>query len=120
MCILLYVKLLWCSGTTQIITMWAPWYMCILLYVKLIWCSGTTQIYGQLEKGGLGICAFFYMLNLISVVVLHKSLVNWRRGPWYMCILVYVSLTQCSSIPWICGQLMGVTLDLGICPFCYM
>ena len=53
--------------------------MCILLYVKLLWCSGTTQIYGQLEKGGLGICAFFYMLNLISVVVLHSSMVDWRR-----------------------------------------
>ena len=25
------------------------WYMCILLYVKLIWCSGIPQIYGQLE-----------------------------------------------------------------------
>ena len=35
--------------------------MCILLYVKLIWCSGITYIYGQLEEGGLGIYAFFYM-----------------------------------------------------------
>ena len=37
--------------------------MCILLYVKLIWCSGIPQIYGQLEEGdpsALGICAFFY------------------------------------------------------------
>ena len=23
-----------------------PWYMCILLYVKLIWCSGIPYIYG--------------------------------------------------------------------------
>ena len=29
-----------------------PEYMCILLYVKLIWCSGIPQIYGQLEEGG--------------------------------------------------------------------
>ena len=28
-------------------------YMCILLYVKLIWCSVITQIYGQLEEGAL-------------------------------------------------------------------
>ena len=26
-------------------------YMCILLYVKLIWCSGVAEIYGQLEEG---------------------------------------------------------------------
>ena len=35
--------------------------MGILLYVKLIWCSGVAQIYGQLEEEGLGICAFCYM-----------------------------------------------------------
>ena len=27
--------------------------MCILLHVKFIRCSGTTQIYGQLEDGAL-------------------------------------------------------------------
>ena len=27
--------------------------MCILLYVKLIWCSGILYIYGQLEEGAL-------------------------------------------------------------------
>ena len=26
--------------------------MCILLYVKLNWCSTITQIYGQLEEEG--------------------------------------------------------------------
>ena len=38
--------------------------MCILLYVKLIWYSGITQIHVQLEEGdtsALGISAFFYM-----------------------------------------------------------
>ena len=28
------------------------WYLCILLYVKLMWCSGVAQIYGQLEERG--------------------------------------------------------------------
>ena len=58
-----------------------PWYMCILLYVKLIWCSGIPYIYGQLEGGtsALHIFAFFYMLNLCGVVVLHRCMVNWRR-----------------------------------------
>ena len=64
MCILLYVKFIWCISITQIygqLEEGGPWYLCILLYVKLIWCSAITQIYGQLEEGGLGICAFFYM-----------------------------------------------------------
>ena len=78
-------------------------YMCILLYVKLIWCSGIPYIYG-----GRGvhchICAFCYMLNLFGVVVFHRSMVNWR-GPWYMCILLYVKLIWCSGIPYIYGQL---------------
>ena len=61
--------------------------MCILLYVKLIWCSGIPYIYGRLEGGtsALIICAFCYMLNLFGVVVFHRSLVNCRRGA-----LVYV------------------------------
>ena len=45
-----------------------PRYMFILLYVKLIWCSGIPQMYSQLEDGGLGRCAFWYMLNLCGVV----------------------------------------------------
>ena len=64
MCILLYVKLNWCSTITQIYGQLGeegPWYLCILLYVKLNWCSTITQISGQLEEEGLGICAFFYM-----------------------------------------------------------
>ena len=32
-----------------------PGYMCILLYVKLIWCSGVPEIYCQLEEG-VGVC----------------------------------------------------------------
>ena len=40
-------------------------YMCILLYMKCIWCSGVALIYGQLEEGAgqsaIGIFAFCYM-----------------------------------------------------------
>ena len=35
-------------------------YMCILLYVKLIWCSGFLEMYAQLEGGmsdiGMSVC----------------------------------------------------------------
>ena len=99
-----------------------PWYMCILLYVYLLWCSGFPYIYGQLEEGtsALSICAFCYIWNLFSVVVFHTSMVNWRRGPWYMCILLYVQLLWCSSFPYIYGQLEEGTSALSICAFCYM
>ena len=84
--------------------------MCILLYVKLLWCSGIPYIYGQLEGGtcAWGICAFCYLLNIFGVVTFNRSMVNWRRGHWYMCILLYVKLLWCSSIPYIYGQLEGV------------
>ena len=41
-------------------------YMCILLYMKHIWCSGFPDIYPLLEEGDggqsvMGICAFCYM-----------------------------------------------------------
>ena len=45
------------------------------------------------------------MLNLCSVVVFHRSMVNWRRGPWYMSILLYVKCLWCSGIPHIYDQL---------------
>ena len=54
MCILLYVKRIWCSGITDIygeleVGDICPNDMCILLYVKLILCSGLPWIYGRLE-----------------------------------------------------------------------
>ena len=66
MCILLSVKLIWCSSIPYMYGQleWGdicPNDMCILLYVKLIWCSGITDIYGELEVGGLGTCAFCYL-----------------------------------------------------------
>ena len=65
-------------------------YMCILLYVKPIWCSGFPEIYALLEEGGtsaFSICAFFYMGNLIGAVVFQRSMLYWRRKggvslPW--------------------------------------
>ena len=41
MCILLYVKLIWCSGIHR--------YMCIHLYVQHLGCHGVAQVYGQVE-----------------------------------------------------------------------
>ena len=97
----------------------------------------------------INICAFCYMLNIFGVVVFHRSMVNWRRGPWNISILLYVKLLWCSSIAYIYGQLEGGYIcpkymcillyvkliwcsgipyiygqleegHLGICSFCYM
>ena len=58
-----------------------PKFMCILLYVKFIWCSNIPYIYGQYAGGtsALHICAFCYMLKLCDVVVLYTSLGDWRE-----------------------------------------
>ena len=115
--------------------------MCILIYVKLIQCSGIPQIYGQLEEGGLvyvhsaicetylvqwysielwsigggtsaiNICAFCYMLKLFHIVVFYRYKVNWGKGPWYTCILLYAKHIWCSGIPQIYGQLEEGTLE---------
>ena len=56
-------------------------YMCILLYVKLIWCNGIPDIYCQLVCGRGGTCilsiwAFSHMRDLFGVTVFHRSIVN--------------------------------------------
>ena len=61
----------------------------------------------------MGIYAFFYMWNLFSVVVLHRSMVNWRRGR--------SDFMWCSGIPQIYAQLKeGGMSAMGICAFFYM
>ena len=82
-----------------------PQYMCILLYVKLIWCNGIPWIYctvGVLGESILSICAFCYMWHLFGVMVFHRCIVNWSGGymySQYMCILLYVTLIWCNGIP---------------------
>ena len=67
MCILLYMKLMQCSGFPEIYVQWEQGvgslcheYMCILLYVNLMWCSSFPEIYAQLDRGmlALGIWPF--------------------------------------------------------------
>ena len=68
-------------------------YMCILLDMKLIWCSGFPEIYACLEGVGsvchddFSICALHYICNCFGVVGLHRSIVNWRRGGQLPCQL---------------------------------
>ena len=96
--------------------------MCILLYVKHIWCSGIPYIYGRLDgsTSALSICAFCYMLNYL----VWYSIDLWLIGEGtcalaicvfcYMCNLCGVVVFHRSIVTW------RGTSALGICAFCYM
>ena len=79
--------------------------MCILLYVKLIWCSGIPYIYGQLKVGSIFpmyMCILLYVKLYCGVVVFHRSSGQLEEGancPQYMCIVLSVKLIWCSGIP---------------------
>ena len=73
--------------------------MCILLLVKLIQCTGFSEIYAQLvAKVGGSVChgykCILLYMKLFKVVVLQRSMLNWRKGGsvchGYMCMLLYV------------------------------
>ena len=129
-CILLYVKLIWCSGGAWIYYRLSRGVHlpCVCVHSSIcetFWCSGVAWIYDQLKEGGPSarhICAFCYMWNWFGVVVLHGSMINWSRGwvslswKWcsvmvsidggsiyhaYMCMLLCVKLIQCSGVAWI-------------------
>ena len=105
-------------------------YMCILLYVRLIWCSGFPEIYAWLEEGAwgqsaMGICAFFYMSNLIGVVVFQRSMVDWRRRHGVSLPWVYVHSAICATylVYWYAIHLWSIaggTFALSIFAFCYI
>ena len=63
------VNLPWVYVHSAIYDTYLKRYMCMLLYVKLLWCSGLPTMYGQLGGGVgsvcTGICAFFYMGNIV-------------------------------------------------------
>ena len=61
MCIVLYMKLIWCNGFSEISARLEEWGwgqsamgICALcyIYMKLIWCNGFPEIYSWLEEGG--------------------------------------------------------------------
>ena len=102
----------------------SPRYKCILLYVKLIQCSG---IYRSMIKwrGGtsaLSICALCYMLNLFGIVVFHRSMVSGSGA------LVYVHYAICETdfgvvvfhTSMIDSRVHVPPCALGIGAFCYM
>ena len=120
MSMLIYVKLLWCSGVAYIncqleegVGSICNGYMCMLLYMKPMWCNGIPEIYAQLEEGwgqsAMGISAFCYKWNLFGVMVFQKSMLDWRGGGYiwqrYMSMLIYVKLLWCSGVAYINCQL---------------
>ena len=97
--------------------------MCILLYMKLIWCSGFPEIYAELEEGcpsAMGRCAFcylwnLYMWNLYGVVALHRSMFNWRgRSLFAMGISAFCYMLN------LCDVMVLHRSEVSICASCYM
>ena len=71
--------------------------MCILLYVKVIWCSSILIDVWSIGGGGAlvyvhsAICETYSMV----VVVYHRSMVNWQEGMHLS--LVYVHSDICET-----------------------
>ena len=85
------------------------------IYMKLIWCNGFPEIYAQLEgewgQSAMGICALCYIWNLFGVMVVQRSMLNWRRG-WGQSAIgisalcyIYMKLIWCNGFPKIYVQL---------------
>ena len=140
-------------------------YMCIVLYMKLIWCDGFPEIYAQLEEGVVVNlpwvyvhCAIYetylvwwFSRDLCSIgggvgsichgymcTVLYMKLI-WCDGfpeicarleEWvgsichgYMCIVLYMNFIWCNEFPEIYAQLeegVGGQSAMGICALCYI
>ena len=81
------------------------WYMCILLYVKLIWCSGFPEIYAQLEGGTSYLSVhiiwklnlivhFIWKLDLILILALRCH--YWRGYILSQCALHLKTWLSCA------------------------
>ena len=114
--ILLYVKLSGCNGVSWIFDLLvgglSAMGICIIqLYVKLTGCNSFAWIYAWLEGlSDIGIYALCYMWNLFGVMVLHRSMLIWRRG-WgqsaigicaffYICNWLSVMMLHRSMLIW--------------------
>ena len=78
--------------------------MFILLYVKILLCSGIAYIYGQLGVHLPSVNVHSAICETYVVQWYSRDL--WSiggGGPWYMCILLYVKLLWCSGITYIYG-----------------
>ena len=121
MCILLYVKLIWCNGIPLIYFQleWVymyPQYMYILLYVKFIWCNSIPTI--SCHLGGIDVCLVYVHSVICESYVVwcySRYLLSIGLGrsmyPQYMCILLYVTLSfgvmvfQISIVNWSVGYM---------------
>ena len=83
MCMLLSVKSFGVAVFHTSMINWrgyiCPNYMCIVLYVKHIWCSSIPYICHQLEvvTSALTLCALCYMVYIFCVLVFHKCMGSW-------------------------------------------
>ena len=98
------------------------WFQCTL-HLKIwthIWCPCALHL-TTMGLSVLSICALCYMLNIFGVVVLHRALVNWRRGVLGTCALCYLSnffgvaVFHTSMVNWRGVHLLSVHVHSAIC-----
>ena len=71
-----------------------PGYICIVLYVKLICCSGIPQIYGQLAEGAI---VYLHSAICETYLVQWYSIDLWSIGGGILLPWVYVHSSTCQT-----------------------
>ena len=95
----------WCGGIAGIYAQLGGsichGYMCIVLYLKLIWCNGFTDIYGSLEAGGVYLpwvyvyCAIYELVWCSGFPDTYDCLEDreWHQSAIGICALCYIYLS---------------------------
>ena len=68
------MKLFWCNGFAEIYarsSMRCAKFGVVVMKVSMLHCEGQSAI---------GICALCYIQNVFGVMVLQRSMLDWRRG----------------------------------------
>ena len=92
-------------------------YMCIVLYLKLIWCNGFTDISASLEAGGVNLpwvyvhCSIYIYRSAMrcpkfGVAVLQLSILYWGGSlPW---VFVHCAIYETYVVSWFCRDLCSI------------
>ena len=60
--------------------------MCILLYVKLIWCSGFPEIYARLEEGEATSYLSVHFIWELDLIQILATRCHYQRGTSYLSV----------------------------------
>ena len=78
-------------------------YMCIVLYMKLIWCHGFPEIYAQLEEGVGSIChGYMCIVPYVTNTIMYLPQVHWGyyQTPIWSLLAMAMGQEICISMPY--------------------